>query len=82
MSDGAAPRVRELARREFRKDGRLVARVGAADTGDGFLVAAEVHPHNAPGTSVRLGPYRFATAREAAAVVNDAAEAFAYLGCV
>jgi hypothetical protein len=72
---------RELARRHARRDGRSVARLRAIEYSDSCVVEAEVYPAAAGGVPASAGPYRFPSAREAIAFVEEAVEALTFLGC-
>ena len=81
MSEAAAaPAGRELFTRVARKDGRSVAVMRAVDYGAECVIETEVYPPNA-ATALRAGPYTFADARQATALVTEAVEALMYLGC-
>jgi hypothetical protein len=72
---------RELARRHARREGRSIARLRAIDYGDSCVVEAEVYPAATGGVPTQAGPYRFPSAREATAFLEEAVEALTFLGC-
>ena len=77
----AAPNSgRELFLRHARRDGRSVAILKAVDYGDSCVVEAEVYPASSQKPT-QPGPYTFADAAQATALVTEAVEAFMYLGC-
>ena len=78
-AEGTSP-ARELFVRHARRDGRSIAVMRAVDHGGSCVVEAEVFPSGS-AEPARPGPYTFADAREATAVVTEAVEALMYLGC-
>lgn len=72
----------ELAIRSARKDGRQVATLRCLDEGAECVVECEVYPVSGLRVEpLRPGPYRFASAEEAGAFMDEAVQALTYLGC-
>lgn len=69
--------------RQARKDGRQLAVMRTVDgENGGAVVECEVYPANTLMIEpLTLGPYKFGTAEEAQAFVEEASLALEYLGC-
>ncbi len=83
MSQAAsALEEQELAVRTARKDGKQVVTLRSVARAGEVVVECEVYPVSGLRVDpLTPGPYRFATAAEAAAFVDEAAQALAFLGC-
>ena len=78
----AATVERELAVRSARKDGRQVVMLRALEQGAECVVECEVYPVSGLRVEpLRPGPYRFQTAVEATAFIEEAVQTLTYLGC-
>jgi hypothetical protein len=68
--------------RTARKDGRQVVTLRRSQADGQVVVECEVYPVNSLRVEpIRPGPYRFESAEEAHAFVEETAKALEYLGC-
>ena len=74
--------IEAFRRRARTEDGHELVFLRCLRLGDRWMVECEVHPRGtADETTVRRGPYAFASERAARAFADQATLALEYLGC-